>query len=547
MDPRTLTMQVAHEYLKDHAGSLGPLAEKLKGYLRARDIPRLATCMSLLSGIEYRDIALERSLRQFEAFFKKNSSFVDDNKCRAAAESSFMEAERICEDTNSRLEIWYLEHSCDFESEMARVGFFISKTLGDFSHFLRDFPQRVRLTSGATSTTGRRQSQPVKKISYRPPCTPSAKPILDALYNHFGYRKPKCKVTYANRVEFVPKNWKTHRTIACEPSGNLPLQLAFDDYVKDRLRLVGIDLSNQSRNQELARVGSITGEFATIDLSSASDTLAFNVVPLLFPEDWASFLMRVRSPAYILDGKQRLYEKFSSMGNGSTFAVETLLFAAACFAVGSKTLCVYGDDIIIETHLVEKLIALLAFLGFTVNTDKSFTSGPFRESCGTHWYDGIDVTPVYIRDVNERKPVLCHLVNSLASIAGEHLASFLRDLVEEYKLPMIPFCEDTMSGVHIHVHKAYSCGLIKRRRGSPQVKAYVAKSTSKTDSSIRGLTLWYLRANFHVGRRNRAPVQASGYTTDSHKYVRSWVYWFPPVAATPVHLYWWTDYLTRES
>jgi hypothetical protein len=93
----------------------------------------------------------------------------------------------------------------------------------------------------------------------------------------------------------VPKNWKTFRTIACEPDGALPFQLAFDTFAKRRLRARGINLSDQSRNQLLAKEGSINGSLATIDLSSASDTVAFNTVALLFPTEWFDVLNAFRS------------------------------------------------------------------------------------------------------------------------------------------------------------------------------------------------------------------------------------------------------------
>ncbi len=39
----------------------------------------------------------------------------------------------------------------------------------------------------------------------------------------------------------------------------------------------------------------------------------------------------------------------------------------------------------------------LQLCGFTVNSSKSFTDGPFRESCGHDYYKGIDIRPVYTK------------------------------------------------------------------------------------------------------------------------------------------------------
>jgi hypothetical protein len=59
------------------------------------------------------------------------------------------------------------------------------------------------------------------------------------------------------------------------------------------------------------------------------------------------------------------------MGNGYTFTIETLVFAAICKSIGSRQFSVYGDDIIIETELYEPLVEMLSYLGFEVNKEKS--------------------------------------------------------------------------------------------------------------------------------------------------------------------------------
>jgi len=60
---------------------------------------------------------------------------------------------------------------------------------------------------------------------------------------------------------------------------------------------------------------------------------------------------------------------------------------------GDEDVHVYGDDIIVRKSVYEPLIELLAYLGFTTNSRKTFSSGPFRESCGADWYEGKDVRP----------------------------------------------------------------------------------------------------------------------------------------------------------
>jgi hypothetical protein len=93
------------------------------------------------------------------------------------------------------------------------------------------------------------------------------------------------------------------------------------------------------------------------------------------------------------------------MGNGYTFALETLIFYSlawsTCVALGLPTSDVssYGDDIIVPTGAYNALIGVLKCLGFVPNREKSFGDGPFRESCGKDYFRGIDVRPVYIKDV----------------------------------------------------------------------------------------------------------------------------------------------------
>lgn len=208
----------------------------------------------------------------------------------------------------------------------------------------------------------------------------------------------------SNKVDFVPKTAKTHRSIAVEPLLNAFLQKGVDSYMRHKLRRHGYDLTNQERNGHYAKLGSIDGSYSTLDLSSASDTISLKLCKTILPSAWFSFLNQVRSPAYELEGNVSSYHKFVSMGNGFCFPLETLIFASAVRAaihfseVSDRMHCVYGDDIIVPRGCEVLLQNLLKFLGFVPNKDKSFLEGPFRESCGADWYQGQDVRPVYLKD-----------------------------------------------------------------------------------------------------------------------------------------------------
>jgi hypothetical protein len=202
------------------------------------------------------------------------------------------------------------------------------------------------------------------------------------------------------RLNFVPKNAKTHRSVCTEAGLNVMFQLGLGAVMARRLASFGVDIRDQSLNQRRAREGSLTGALATLDLSSASDTVSREIVFELLPLEWAELLNWGRSSKVELpNGDLISQEKFSSMGNGYTFPLETLIFwglAAACCDRDSDA-TVYGDDIIIPSVKYDLLAEVLRYAGFILNVGKSFHEGPFRESCGKDYFRGTDVRPFYAK------------------------------------------------------------------------------------------------------------------------------------------------------
>jgi hypothetical protein len=206
------------------------------------------------------------------------------------------------------------------------------------------------------------------------------------------------------RLTCVPKSAKTYRTIMVEPCLNGFVQQGIRHAMERRMSFAGLSTRDQSRNARLARAGSLSGELATIDLSSASDLISFSLVKRLLPPDWFSLLCSARTGAVQMpDGDVLSLEKFSSMGNAYTFPLETLVFWAistsaldiAGVPYTSEDIAVYGDDIIIPSCGYEHVCRALVLSGFAVNMEKSFFEGPFRESCGHDYYKGIDIRPYY--------------------------------------------------------------------------------------------------------------------------------------------------------
>lgn len=207
-----------------------------------------------------------------------------------------------------------------------------------------------------------------------------------------------------NRFTSVKKNSKTDRGICIEPSLNLYFQLGVGALISEKLgRYYGWSKATQpAYHQVLARIGSLTGSISTIDLKAASDSVSRALVKLLLPRDWYERLDQLRCRSTLIDGRWYRIEKFSSMGNGYTFELETLLFLTLCKVLAREpiredpftpglAISVFGDDIIVPTSISKSVVLALSFFGFVVNEEKTYLKGPFRESCGGDYYRGYNV------------------------------------------------------------------------------------------------------------------------------------------------------------
>lgn len=227
-----------------------------------------------------------------------------------------------------------------------------------------------------------------------------------------------------NRVVTVPKNSKTDRVIAIEPGINLWFQKSIGSMIRRRLLKAGVNLNSQTRNQLLAQEGSCDSSLATVDFSSASDSIAKWLVRVVIRDTrWLTALESTRSRYGELDGKVFKWNKFSSMGNGFTFELESLIFFAAAYAVCEyldlpvDKISVFGDDVIVPSAAYDLFQNFSEFLGFKVNRSKSFSVGLFRESCGSHYYEGRDCKPIYLKDRVTTVISLYKLANAVRNLA----------------------------------------------------------------------------------------------------------------------------------
>lgn len=262
--------------------------------------------------------------------------------------------------------------------------------------------------SGGASTSKRRASStPAEKLVGKADVTEGAMQYIDLirhelpLLREYGtFLDPR--VVRGAELFTVPKKTEIDRCACKEPDVNMFLQKGAGGHIRRRLRRFGINLNDQSINRRLAREGSLSNELCTIDLSSASDSITIACVQALLPTDWFQYLNDIRSQEVGYDGSYIRTEMFSSMGNGFTFELESLIFyvlmrTVAYFRNVPGIISVYGDDIIIPSGMFDMASFVLGEFGFSLNPDKTFSDGPFRESCGGHYHSGCDVTPFYLK------------------------------------------------------------------------------------------------------------------------------------------------------
>ena len=311
------------------------------------------------------------------------------------------------------------------------------------------------------------------------------------------------------RLRFVPKSLKVARSICMEPATMMFFQQAVArqlyEAIEDSQFARFIKHRDQTRNQRLALYGSYTASIDTLDLSSASDSLSYELVKQVFSPHWQIPLRVTRSSVVMLpDGDVFPIKKFAPMGSALCFPVQCLIFASVCIyaaflykrglpvdkpakmaywdvfdttnlisdrvrsyrkdARRLQPLAIYGDDICCDSRITPYVKSILGRLGFVVNEDKSFVgSQAFRESCGKYYLEGRDVTPLYYRVKGVRRRLTpSHIVSQVQLInrskaRGFHrLRSFLIYSMRGWDMPRklgkfsVPFVlpNSTEFGIH---------------------------------------------------------------------------------------------------
>lgn len=220
------------------------------------------------------------------------------------------------------------------------------------------------------------------------------------LYKEFSLRENKEKVPFSifkwklerviqmvrgSRFSTVPKNNEKDRPINLEPLGNQLVQRRIGNKIRILLKREfnnDLDFTADYHRDKIS-----DPSYSTIDLSDASDSVSLALCHFLLPKSLMTELLSSRSQMiYGLDGNYHVPLKISSMGNGFTFELMTLILTSLCKVLDPSS-SVFGDDIIIRNESADRLVQLLESVGFTTNKEKSFIRSPFRESCGSNFHD----------------------------------------------------------------------------------------------------------------------------------------------------------------
>jgi len=415
--------------------SLNTSSRALLPYLEQLGTPRALTVALML---RFKDIGGILSLKTDPRHYCNAESFLRDSAAtnllkkaqlppppgidrRAAALKKWWDGERSCYRTNERLSRFLYGGVSTPEDEAVNRFFLLVRKkilewLGPSPPDLDEI--RGKFGPGATFSDRGRLTTVPDKITSTPTLTASAcwymLPYMQTHWGRVNYTKKRgVSWVRGNRYLTVPKTGLIDRSIAVEPAINLFYQLGLGTSIRNRLRSrARWDLDRaQDIHRAMAQTSSITREFCTLDLSNASDTVSLELVRLLLPPAWFRELNALRSPFTFVDGRWCKLEKFSSMGNGFTFELETLIFAALMSVLLIQNgrsgrlgvdVFVFGDDILIPDDLASQAEVVLRYCGFSLNREKSFSgSVGFRESCGGDFFEGADVRSYYIKELRD--------------------------------------------------------------------------------------------------------------------------------------------------
>jgi len=356
--------------------------------------------------------------------------------------------------------------------------------------------------------------------------------------------------THQATVIFVPKSAKTLRAISKEPATFMfyeqGVSKELDRHIRRHPELSKhICLQRQELQREMALEASSTREYATVDLSAASDSISFDLVKSIFRDTTLyPYLVALRSRTAVLpSGKVTTMAKYAPMGSALSFPIESLIFA--CIVECTKDYVyhttgvlhdrwrVYGDDIIVADALLGDLLVNLQLCGFTPNWSKTYGGNHrFRESCGCDAYDGTDVSPMKIgrkfssRDVHVRSAGLFEALITMANSAHDYEFWLLRRYIVDkliHSTGWAPhFSDDGLCGLYSSTPTNFH---LKARWRSRYQREEIRATMPDTYQSHYGIPRWDSKAQRY---RDQEPESV----TEEERYYR-WLRAAASRTATP--------------
>lgn len=197
----------------------------------------------------------------------------------------------------------------------------------------------------------------------------------------------------------VPKDWKKLRGILANTLVGSYYSAGIGKVIQRRLLRAGLNIRRlQVKHGKLAKIASIWRRLVTADLSAASDSITLQLLRMLLPCKWYRAITYGRSRYADVFGERILLSSFLTMGLGTTFPLQTLIFYSLVRAMGELSghrfsVSVYGDDLIYSRELHKYVKHYFPMLHLKLNADKTYEKDHFRESCGSDYYRGVDVRP----------------------------------------------------------------------------------------------------------------------------------------------------------
>lgn len=287
-------------------------------------------------------------------------------------------------------------------------------------------------------------------------------------YKSASYSNPYCKLA------IVPKDRRGPRVICTQPVGLMWIQQGQWKSMKRTIETArilrtsqamtnlgigcSIKFDKQQQNGSLALESSRTREFATIDLSDASDLISWGLVRFLLNKRNRQFLAASRATHVKIHDDLVKLHMFAPMGSAVCFPVETLVFwciATAATLVRSGVIYeelrgraekilssypsevfVFGDDILVRREACKDVCERFLDVGFKPNQRKTFSEGFYRESCGVDAFYGHELKIVRLQSLTLTSMsdayASIELANRARGMGMIQLAEYLECQVESF-------------------------------------------------------------------------------------------------------------------